>query len=145
MSVNFGILFSNATGCSFLSMLRRQGLSFLFWLDFKNDIHKLVCMCAKSFQTCLTLAIPWTVALQAPLSIGSSRQDYQRGLPCPPPGDLPNLRLLHWQTGSLPLVPPGKPYTSLQFQCFRALILYFSSFKLSAIKSSKVQVIKGKC
>ena len=30
----------------------------------------------------------WTVALQAPLSIGFSRQESWRGLPCPPPGDL---------------------------------------------------------
>ena len=33
---------------------------------------------------------PWTVARQAPLSMGFSRQEYCRGLPCPPPGDLPN-------------------------------------------------------
>ena len=32
----------------------------------------------------------WTVALQAPLSMGFSRQEYWGGLPCPPPGDLPN-------------------------------------------------------
>ena len=32
----------------------------------------------------------WTVARQAPLSVGFSRQEYWRGLPCPPPGDLPN-------------------------------------------------------
>ena len=33
---------------------------------------------------------PWTVAHQAPLSMGSSRQGHWSGLPCPPPGDLPN-------------------------------------------------------
>ena len=33
----------------------------------------------------------WTVAHQAPLSMGFSRQEYWNGLPCPPPGDLPNL------------------------------------------------------
>ena len=38
-------------------------------------------------QLCATL---WTVAFQAPLSVGFSRQEYWRGLPCPPPGDLPN-------------------------------------------------------
>ena len=32
---------------------------------------------------------PWTVAHQAPLSMGFSRQEYWSGLPCPPPGDLP--------------------------------------------------------
>ena len=36
------------------------------------------------------LATPWTVALQAPLSIGFSRQEYWSGWPFPPPRDLPN-------------------------------------------------------
>ena len=40
-------------------------------------------------ESCPTL-IPWTVACQAPLSIGIRRQEYWSGLPCPPPGDLPN-------------------------------------------------------
>ena len=31
-------------------------------------------------------ATPWTVALQAPLSMGFSRQEYWSALPCPPPG-----------------------------------------------------------
>ena len=35
-------------------------------------------------------ATPWTVAHQAPLSMGFSRQEYWNGLPCPLPGDLPN-------------------------------------------------------
>ena len=38
-------------------------------------------------QLCVT---PWTVAHQAPLSTGFSRQEYWRGLPCPPPGDFPD-------------------------------------------------------
>ena len=59
---------------------------------------------------------PRTVACQPPLSMGFSRQAYWNGLPYPPPGDLPTqglnpslLCLLHWQAGSLPLAPPGKP------------------------------------
>ena len=35
-------------------------------------------------------ATPWAVAHQAPLSMGFSRQGYWSGLPCPPPGDLPD-------------------------------------------------------
>ena len=35
-------------------------------------------------------ATPWTVARQAPLSMGFSRQEYWSGLPFPSPGDLPN-------------------------------------------------------
>ena len=34
--------------------------------------------------------ILWTRARQAPLSMGFSRQEYWSGLPCPPPGNLPN-------------------------------------------------------
>ena len=36
-------------------------------------------------------AISWTVALQSPLSMGFSRQEYWSGLPCPPPVHLPQL------------------------------------------------------
>ena len=39
-------------------------------------------------RLCVT---PWTIARQAPLSMGFSRQEFWNGLPCPPPGDLPNL------------------------------------------------------
>ena len=35
-------------------------------------------------------ATPWTVARKTPLSMGFSRQECWSGLPCPPPGDLPN-------------------------------------------------------
>ena len=57
----------------------------------------------------------WTVACQAPLSMDSPKEEYWNGLPCPPPlfltqGSNPgHLCLLHWQVGSLPLEPPGKP------------------------------------
>ena len=48
-----------------------------------------VCTHANSLQLCPTLC-NWTVACQAPLSMGFSRQECWSGLPCPPPGDLPN-------------------------------------------------------
>ena len=58
-------------------------------------------------------AIPWTVACQAALSMGFSRQEYWGGLPCPPPGDLPSPGIepgsLALQADSLPSKPPGKP------------------------------------
>ena len=44
----------------------------------------------KLFQLCLTLCDPWTIACQTPLSMEFSRQEYWSGLPCPPPGDLPD-------------------------------------------------------
>ena len=42
------------------------------------------------FSQVWLFATLWTVAHQAPLSMGFSRQEYWSGLPCPPPGDLPN-------------------------------------------------------
>ena len=56
---------------------------------------------------------PWTVARQAPLSMGFSRQEHWSGLPFPPPGDLPDPgtepRALALQAVSLPSEQPGKP------------------------------------
>ena len=63
-------------------------------------------------DSCLT---PWTVAHQAPLPMEFSRQEHRRGLPLPPPGDLPNPGIEHrspaWQAGSWPSEPPGKPFS----------------------------------
>ena len=41
-------------------------------------------------KLCLTLETPWTVAFQAPVSMGFSRQEYWSVWPCPPPGTLPH-------------------------------------------------------
>ena len=43
------------------------------------------------FSHVLLFVTPWTVAHQAPLSMGFSRQEYWSGLPYLPPGDLPDL------------------------------------------------------
>ena len=53
----------------------------------------------------------WTVALQAPLSMGFSRQEYWSGLPFPPPGDLPDSGIKPMSPvlqDSLPTEPSGK-------------------------------------
>ena len=84
---------------------------------------------------CPTLAIPWTVAGQAPLSLGFSRQEYWSGLPFPSPGDLPDPgikpRSPAWQADSFPSELQGSPLgvlvlcnTSLQ-----KLLLLISIFK----------------
>ena len=46
-------------------------------------------MRAKSLSFVHLFSTAWTVARQAPLSMGFSRQGYWSGLPFPPPGDLP--------------------------------------------------------
>ena len=48
-------------------------------------------MCACQIASVMSnSATPWTLAHQAPLFMGFSRQEYWSGLPCPPPGDLPD-------------------------------------------------------
>ena len=55
----------------------------------------------------------WTVACQAPLSMGFPGQEYWSGLPFPSPDNLPDPgvkpRSPAWQADSLPSEPPGKP------------------------------------
>ena len=58
------------------------------------------------------LATPWTVAHQAPPSMGFPRQEYWSGLPCPSPGDLPNPGIKPMSFASqanLTTEPSGKP------------------------------------
>ena len=64
-------------------------------------------------QLCAT---PWIVARQSPLSMGFSKQEYQSGVPCPPPGDLsdPGTEPMSpaapaLQADSLPLSHWGQP------------------------------------
>ena len=55
------------------------------------------------FNPVRLFATLWTVAHQAPLSMGFSRQEYWRGLPCPPPGDLSDSGIKHASLKSLAL------------------------------------------
>ena len=79
-----------------------------------------VCVCARvctqSLSRVWLFATLWTVARQAPLSMGFSRQEYWRGLPFPPPGDLPDPGIKPASLVSLALAGrffttelPGKP------------------------------------
>ena len=60
----------------------------------------------------------WIVACQAPLPMGFSRQEYWSGLPCPPPGDLPDPGIKSaspaWQVDSLSLSHPGNQFCHLR-------------------------------
>ena len=51
-----------------------------------------VLCCASSFGHVRLFVTLWAIARQVPLSMGFSRQEYWNGLPCPPPGDLPDPR-----------------------------------------------------
>ena len=83
-------------------------------------------MCAQSLHMPVFVT-PWTVAHQAPLPMGFSRQECWSGLPFPSPGDLPDPGIEPGsptlQADALPSEPPGKASEAevdvfLEFSCF---------------------------
>ena len=79
----------------------------------RKIVQRYVCVLSR-FSHVRLFVTPWTVALQALLFMGFS---WQTGISCcallqgifPTEGLNPCLLLLHWQAGSSPLMPPGKP------------------------------------
>ena len=101
----------------------------------------LLSMCLLShFSPVQFFMMLWTVAHQAPLSMGFFRQKYWSGFAMPfsrgssQPRDwtLISYIYLHWQAGSLPLIPPGKPthiymwmeYILLEYISLGGIIIY---------------------
>ena len=81
-----------------------------------RPIHYALCMltCFSRVQLFLT---QWTVAHSEPLSSGFSRQKYWTGLPCPPPGDLPNLGIKPTSLTS-PALAGGLSTTSATWEAY---------------------------
>ena len=86
-----------------------------------NSVQPQYFSTVQSLSRVQLFATPWTAALQAPLSMGFSRQEYWSGMPLLSPGDLPYPRikpasqcLLHQLAGSLSLEPPKKPLSRTQ-------------------------------
>ena len=77
----------------------------------------------KSFSRVLLFATLWTVAYQAPLSTGFSRQESWSGLPFPSPGDFPDSGIEPespaLQADALPSEPQGKSYWGRMDTCIR--------------------------
>ena len=89
-------------------------------------------MCAwalNHFSHVQLFVTPWTMAFQAFLSMGFTRQEYWSWLPCPPPGDLPDLSLFSSVAQSyLTLQPHGLQHTraSLSITNSRSLLRLMS-------------------
>ena len=109
--------------CCFYRTWREEGINgrvpgtvqYLWILIIVRECTSLYGLMLSHFSRVQLFVVLWTVARQASLSMGFSRQEYWSGLPFLIPGDLPNPGsnlhlsfLLHWQAGSLPIVPPGK-------------------------------------
>ena len=94
----------------------------------KKECFKTIsCMCSvnswkkvkvKSLSRVWLFATPWTVAHQAPQSLGFSRHEYGSGLPFPSPGNLPDPgiepRSPALQADALTSEPPGKPCVTIR-------------------------------
>ena len=91
----------------------------------------------KSLSHVRLFTTPWTVACQAPPSMGFSRQEYWSGWPFPSPGDLPDPGIEHTspalQAYALTSEPPRKPM--MQSRSF--LKRLFGSSLLSATRGNK--------
>ena len=87
-----------------------------FSLCVSSSINWVSCACVL-FLSCVWLfATPWTVAQQAPLSMGFPRQEYWSGFPFPSPGDLPHTGMEPESPtvagGFFTTEPPGRPPAS---------------------------------
>ena len=90
-------------------------------------------------QSCPTLATPWTVACQAPLSMGFSRPEYWSGLLCPSPGDLthPGIKPRSPALAGrfFTIEPPGEPHIHIYLILSKLinvnkLLLLLSTFRI---------------
>ena len=101
--------------------------------------------------SCVQLfATPWTVAHQAPPSMGFSRQEYWSGLPFTSPGDLPDPtikpRSPALQAYALPSEPPGKYFPAIKCTLFGGCIfslepwltctIFFNKYKFHVLRKS---------
>ena len=120
---------TSGSHCSFFSSFNISKSSLLHNCH-TSYLTMWYCCCCLLTRLCPTLlAALWSVARQAPLSMGFPRQEYWSGLPIPFPGDLLNPYLLYWQVDSLPLSHQGSPtmlyrtpqsssYSISQYQCY---------------------------
>ena len=98
----------------------------------------VMCMCVCGSVTCSSrvqlFVTPWTVARQAPLSTGFPRQEYWRGLPFPPPGDLPDPGINPTSPALagrfFTTEPPGKPFEKLPVEKHASLYLLLLKYEI---------------
>ena len=98
------------------------------------------CCCSVTLVMSDSFMTPWSVARQAPLSMAFPQKEYWSELPCPPPGDLPNLGIEltslvspSLQAGSLP-GPLGKPLLGYSWLTNNVVIVSSEEWKDSVIQ-----------
>ena len=101
-----------------LILLNRAPFEMLYFrntcLNISFNLITIYCESVKPLNHVPLFVTPWTVALQAHLSMGFSRQEYWRGLTFSSPGDISNLgiqpRFLALLLDSLPSEPLGRSH-----------------------------------
>ena len=133
---NIDILWENKILTLKLKFKAQQALS-------PRDVVKIcmcVCLCVCVLFCCLVVSdsfvTPWTIAHQAPLSMGFPRQECWSGLPFPFPGDLPDPGIESVSPASPALAgrffttePPGKPVCVCVYVCIYIYIFFFNKRK----------------
>ena len=123
-----------------------NNLSHNKWVLFTSGFY-----CCFSHQVVSDIFVtPWTITLQAPLSMGFPRQKYCCGLPFPSPGDLPNQQIEPISPASLTLAgmffttePPEKPLDFINYilieylQCTRYFSRMSAEWMLQLTKQTK--------
>ena len=84
---------------------------------FLCSIYHCAVLCC-GFSHVWLCVTPWTVACQAPLSMGFSSQEYWSGLPCPPPGDLPNPGMEPGSSAVWVISLPSEPSNLIFYSLF---------------------------
>ena len=98
----------------------------------RNLQHLTVLCCAKSLQSCPTLCNPKDCSLQSVHRIFQERILEWVAIPCSKGSNPCPLCLPHWQAGSLPIGPSGKPATSY----YMAIIKWFFCIRISSVTQS---------
>ena len=140
------------------------GLGLYIWLLVLQPSHKFrkqsnACVRAQPLSRVQLFAILWTVAPQAPQSMGFFRQEYWSGLPFPSPGDLPIPGIQHVSCTAgrfFTTEPSGKPQAILYLSVNPSR--YFSESKFTSVSDNqgslvlqnsvperRVFIVNGKC
>ena len=126
---------------------RQDELLWSYFALFNHIWHLYDILLFSRSVTTNSFATLWTVACQAPLSMGFSRQEYCSELPFPPPGDLPNpgieptspalqansLPLSHWGSYSAYLSPDPEVPADCDLPQERAM-----SMKMKGLKETSI-------
>ena len=111
-----------------------------------HPLSETRCFVLGPFSPVPLSATPWTVACQAPRSMGFPRQEYWSGWTFPSPGDLPHAEVEYaspaLQVYSLPVEPPGKPTLSKilekkKYICIYPSLLDFLGIPFKELKKKK--------